>query len=384
MRVAFVLTDSPIKPSGGLGVRFAKLLPFLEEHFECLVYCNGKGGTSSKTECLELNAGGPLHGCSPSMFWTDQVLKYSVSKPTPDIVVATDYSAIMPAKALATVTDAGFVVEFDLAYFSFRKTLDEAELTPELRQFGSLMEHIEKLGSESADVVIGCSEFYRKELPWPVKRSVAVPNGINFEEWVGPYMPHKFEGGFKKNLVFIGRMNTQKGLKALTDYQMKRGKLMPTHPEEVLRLPEDTALHFVGGSVAGDQYQAVLATAKHNPQKFHIPFISGQDKVNMLRSCQGVIFPSKHEPFGIVGLEAMAAGAPLITTLTGGISDYAVAGLNCLPCEIKANSIRNAIDQLNNMPLAAYESMIKAGKDTARRFSWESAAEIFVQELKNL
>lgn len=379
MQVAFVLTDSPIAPCGGLGVRFAKLLPFLEKEFDCLVYCNGKGGTLGTTQCIPLNSGQVIHGCSPSMMWTDQILACYQGHAKPDIVVCADYSSIMPAKALATVTGAKFVVEFDLAYFSFMKTLNQDELTPELRNFGALMLSIERLGAESADLVIGCSEFYRKELPWPVKRSVAIPNGINYEEWTGPFKPYKFQGDFKKNLVFIGRMNSQKGIKALTDYQMRGGQLVPS--EEMLRLPSDTALHFVGGPIAGDQYKAVLETVKFNRQKFHIPFISGQDKINLLRSCDGVIFPSKHEPFGIVGLEAMAAGVPLITTAVGGISDYAKPGINCLHCELTPASIEHEIQRLNAL-WGPYNSM--EAKETAKKFSWSAAAEKFIQEVKAL
>jgi 1,4-alpha-glucan branching enzyme len=44
-------------------------------------------------------------------------------------------------------------------------------------------------------------------------------------------------------------------------------------------------------------------------------------KLRLLRSCDICVFPSRDEPFGIVLLEAMAAGKPIISIDVGGIPE---------------------------------------------------------------
>jgi glycogen(starch) synthase len=47
-----------------------------------------------------------------------------------------------------------------------------------------------------------------------------------------------------------------------------------------------------------------------------------KEVVRLLNGCLFVVVPSRYEPFGIVALEALAAGKPLLATKTGGLAEF--------------------------------------------------------------
>src|SRR5215510_9403198 len=51
-------------------------------------------------------------------------------------------------------------------------------------------------------------------------------------------------------------------------------------------------------------------------------FISDDERNQLYRVADCVVFPSLYEPFGIVALEAMAAKAPLVVASTGGLAEF--------------------------------------------------------------
>lgn len=389
LNVVYVLSDSPIKPCGGLGERVSKLVPILEKEMNLYIYCCGQGGKISNTECLSLDIEVPNYGNPYPLFYANFVMD-NLPPIKPDIVIATDYGTILAAKALAKIYNAKLVTEFHLAYYSLKKVINEHELVGDMKldQAAKMVELIEKSGAISSDLVIGCSQSYVDDLPWKAKKAVAIQNGIDIEKYEIESKPYKFKGGKKKNIVFIGRMNTQKGVKHLFDYyglvdKDKRVGLVAVPDEYRLRLPEDTALHFVGGPIGGDQYDALMATVQNSDTKFHIPFVTGQEKIDILKSADAILFPSIHEPFGIVGLEAFASGVPLITTRVDGIADYA-NNSNSILCSPSSKSIREAIDTLFSMKQEDKEKMINNAKETAKNFNWQEIANKMVKELKNL
>ena len=91
---------------------------------------------------------------------------------------------------------------------------------------------------------------------------------------------------------------------------------------------------------------------------------------DLYRQAAVFIFPSLFEGFGLPPLEAMACGAPVVTTACGGISEFARDGENCLmvpPAD--ADALAQAILRLLGDPhLRARLS--SAGVETARPWTW--------------
>ncbi len=57
-------------------------------------------------------------------------------------------------------------------------------------------------------------------------------------------------------------------------------------------------------------------------------FVSPAELANLYRSCKALIFPTLDEDFGIVPVEAMGHGAPVIAVKSGGVRETVVAGLS--------------------------------------------------------
>ena len=103
---------------------------------------------------------------------------------------------------------------------------------------------------------------------------------------------------------------------------------------------------------------------------------SRQDLRNRYRRADLVVFSSEWpEPYGIVPLEAMACGVPVIATGTGGSGEFLVDGVNCRlfrpgdPASLAAA----ARDVAENPDLRA--TIVAGGMETARRLTMDHYAD---------
>jgi len=112
--------------------------------------------------------------------------------------------------------------------------------------------------------------------------------------------------------------------------------------------------------------------------RFHVP-----PKLSrvLYRASDGVLANSGHEPFGLVGLEAMAAGGIAYTGCTG--EDYAIPFVNCFMLETDdPDEIACYASSLKNSP-EDETRMRRLAKRTARQFTWESTIQNLLSKLDN-
>jgi glycosyltransferase involved in cell wall biosynthesis len=106
--------------------------------------------------------------------------------------------------------------------------------------------------------------------------------------------------------------------------------------------------------------------------------------MQLYAQCDLFVSSSWREGFGLPPLEAMACGAPVVLTDSGGVREYARDGENCLmvptrdPAALAAAMYRLLTDR------ALAERLRHNGPKTARRFTWESAVDRFEQALECL
>jgi glycosyltransferase involved in cell wall biosynthesis len=92
----------------------------------------------------------------------------------------------------------------------------------------------------------------------------------------------------------------------------------------------------------------------------------------LFRSTDAVLANSGHEPFGLVGLEAMAAGGITCTGCSG--EDYAVPGQNALVLETgEPREFMSLYHRLRGRE-DAVRRLRRAGQATARRYAWHNVA----------
>jgi glycosyltransferase involved in cell wall biosynthesis len=93
----------------------------------------------------------------------------------------------------------------------------------------------------------------------------------------------------------------------------------------------------------------------------------------LFRGADAVLANSRREPFGLVGLETMAAGGLACTGCTG--EDYAVAGQNALVLETDdPGEFMRLFARLRGSPERVH-AMRRAGRATARHFAWSDVIE---------
>lgn len=98
-------------------------------------------------------------------------------------------------------------------------------------------------------------------------------------------------------------------------------------------------------------------------------------------TCDLFVSASWYEGFGLPPLEAMACGAPVVTTDSGGVREYVRSGENCLlvPPKDPEKLAEAMLTVLNSPELAA--KFRENGPITADEYTWEKATDRFEKAL---
>jgi glycosyltransferase involved in cell wall biosynthesis len=110
-----------------------------------------------------------------------------------------------------------------------------------------------------------------------------------------------------------------------------------------------------------------------------LPFVSRDEQRAALREHDVFLSPSLSEGFGLALLEAMAAGLPCITTLTGMAHDHLEHGINCFVVPMNgATALARAIERLAG-DREMRRRLGAAAQETARALTWRQCAEMSVR-----
>lgn len=191
----------------------------------------------------------------------------------------------------------------------------------------------EKTAYEGADRIVAVSHGMREDIlrSYPnvdPEKVVVVHNGIDLDVWKRPADddPHRLavleQWGVdtsRPTVMFVGRITRQKGL----PYLLKA----------LEQLPPDAQFIICGGAPdtpeiakeVEDQV-AVLREKRGDGVILISDMLPRADIVALLSAATTFVTPSVYEPLGIVNLEAMAVGVPVVGTATGGIPDVIVDG----------------------------------------------------------
>jgi glycogen synthase len=220
--------------------------------------------------------------------------------------------------------------------------------------------------------IIVCSGYMSGELRGyfniPVDKISVIANGIDPqplqtcpEEEVNRLRKLYAPNG-EKLLFFVGRITPEKGLQVLM-------RAMPL----ILAVVPDVRLLVAGKN--SEQMKPLLEELRITPQVELLGFISDERRNCLYGAVDVAIFPSLYEPFGMVALEAMAAGCTVIASDVGGLSEVVHHRQNGLT--VMANnpqSIAWAVEQLFEDPTEAQRWCEEAKRQVIAFYNWDKIA----------
>jgi glycosyltransferase involved in cell wall biosynthesis len=130
----------------------------------------------------------------------------------------------------------------------------------------------------------------------------------------------------------------------------------------------------------GWEEEEILSAAKERADGVRLTgFVSDDDLAGLYGACAVFCYPSLYEGFGLPVLEAMAAGAPVVTSNVSSLPE--VGGEAVVYVEPQnEGSIAAALERLLRVPEERV-ALAKRGRLRAAAFSWERAAQVLLNEL---
>lgn len=133
-------------------------------------------------------------------------------------------------------------------------------------------------------------------------------------------------------------------------------------------------VHVVGGVAPSAALE--LAARQGVTEVLHVhPHASTAELQKFYRSLDVLVIPSRQEGLGIVGLEAMASGVPVVSTRCGGPSDYVRNGENGFLTGFEPEDLADAIQEI-----VGNTSLRARLRDGARRWVVENNSEQVFRE----
>lgn len=188
------------------------------------------------------------------------------------------------------VTAHGMLDDWTMAHRGWKKRLFLA--------FGGRA-HLER----AAALVTNSLEEARQALRWsPRARCRSVPLLVDLEAF-DALPPKRARQGGAFRLLFLGRLDP-----------IKRIDVLLRATAALIERGVDCTLDIAGdGELRGELEHLASSTSLAPRVRFH-GAVAGAAKLELLRDSDLLVLPSSHENWGIVLMEAMAAGTPVVTT----------------------------------------------------------------------
>lgn len=200
----------------------------------------------------------------------------------------------------------------------------------------------------------------RERSPWSFPVSGVVFSGIATDEFVFETRPATWDW----RLLYVGRIDPRKGIDTVV--------------RALALLPEQATLDICGtgdNSHLGELRE--LATSLGVSARVDFTSSPREELCERYAAADVLVFPPVwEEPFGLVPLEAMACGTPVVATTVGGAAEFLYDGENCVT--FAPGDERSLVEALERV--AADEGLrdriVRAGRSTASELGIDGLAEV--------
>ena len=157
-------------------------------------------------------------------------------------------------------------------------------------------------------------------------------------------------------LLYVGRLSAEKEIDRI---------------KPVLESIPNARLALVGdGPYRQELEQHFAGTATH-----FVGYLTGRDLGEAFASADAFVFPSRTETLGLVLLEAMAAGCPVVAARSGGITDIVDDGVNGYLFDPKDEEGATKATQKLLSQTAEREMLRENARKEAERWGWAAATQ---------
>jgi glycosyltransferase involved in cell wall biosynthesis len=227
------------------------------------------------------------------------------------------------------------------------------------------------LDDAAAIVCVGQEEQRRTQAVYPTKKVIFLPNGVDMAHFArGDGARFRATHGIPIGapmLLTVGRIDPQKNQRILLDVL---ARLSATH--------RDTVLVLIGHVTNEEYYRMLIKEAAERGFSDRVLIIPGLQAdsdalVDAYHAASLFVLPSAHEPFGIVILEAWAAGKTVIASRVGGIPSFVeddVDGLLIEPDDVAG--FAGAVDACLANPQKAASLAEEGRRKAGVRYSWDA------------
>jgi glycogen synthase len=280
----------------------------------------------------------------------------------PDVVHAHDWLVAHPAVALSEFYDVPMVSTVHATEAGRHSGWVSGSLSRQVHAVESWL-------VRESDSLITCSASMRDEITELFGPGLAevtvIRNGIDAARW--PFAERRRHGvaSGPPELLFVGRLEYEKGVH---DAIAALPRIRRAHPGTTLTIAGD-----------GTQQDWLVEQARKHRVLKATRFVGRLDHAELLAAlhrADAAVLPSHYEPFGLVALEAAAAGTPLVTSNIGGLGEAVIngeTGMSCPPRDVAR--LAEAVGAVLDDPAAAQRRARAARDRLTSDFDWHTVAD---------
>ncbi len=237
-----------------------------------------------------------------------------------------------------------------------------------------ILENAEKIIILSPDYKEKLLKYIPKQKTAQIQRKIIIlPNGIDNYFIVNKIKNHKIINYKNINCLYIGEYSYNKNVIRIIDAVKK------------IKNDGNNLKLFLVGEFGNNVKNVLRKTEQNKSFASSEPIIA--DKKNLVkkyRSCDIFIMPSHHETFGLVYLEAMSQGLPVIYTKGQGIDGYFNSGY--IGYSVNSKNIHDIADKIKKI-IDNYQYLSTNCLKEIDNFNWhvivEKYNQIYIDIIKN-